>query len=83
MQVATQRGASSRSKHLLRRYFTLKQRILAGECNIYHVPTGENPTDMLTKFVPTKKLKASLRYLTGGKQRPAGFVKACIDKKRA
>ena len=30
-----------------------------------HVPDAENPADFLTKWVPAKKLRASLDYVTG------------------
>ena len=60
----------------------MQQRVKAGECNIYHLPTDENPADFLTKWVTKKKLKASVRYITGGKHRCATKIRATIDKKR-
>ena len=32
---------------------------------VLHVPDVENYTDFLTKWVPAKKLRASLDYVTG------------------
>ena len=78
MQVATRRGNSSRSKHLLRRYYNLQQLIFAGELNMYHLPTDQNPADFLTKFVPAKKLQKSLRYCTGGARRDKAFIRSAI-----
>ena len=64
-QVASRTGTSRRSKHLLRRYYVLMQRIADGEVRLVHVPDEENPSDFLTKWVPAAKLRASLRYATG------------------
>ena len=65
LQVASRTGTSRRSKHLLRRYYVLMQRIADGEVRLVHVPDDENPSDFLTKWVPAAKLRASLRYATG------------------
>ena len=83
MLVATKRGSSTRSKHLLRRYWALQQRVADGECNIYHVPTEENPADFLTKFVPLKKVRRSVKYISGGRARPKGLVKTIIERRRS
>ena len=65
LQVASRTGTSRRSKHLLRRYYVLMQRIADGEVRLVHVPDEENPSDFLTKWVSAAKLRASLRYATG------------------
>jgi hypothetical protein len=65
MQVAMRRGAAGRSRHLLRRYYVLRQRIRDGECQVTHVPDAENPSDFLTKWVPADKLRKSLAYVCG------------------
>ena len=57
-------GAPTRSKHFLRRYWALKQRIQAGECTLVHVPDTEMPADFLTKWIPSPKLEQSIRYAT-------------------
>eukprot|EP00966_Prymnesium_polylepis_P278054 6424880-Prymnesium_polylepis.1 len=77
MQVATGRGAASRSRHLLRRYYTLMQRIQSGRINVVHVPDAENPSDFVAK------LRASLAYVTGAVRRPKGAVERAIGKRRA
>ena len=83
MQVATGRGAANRSRHLLRRYYTLMQRIKSGRINVVHVPDAENPSDFLTKWVSAAKLRASLAYVTGAARRPKGAVERAIGKRRA
>ena len=64
VKVAMKKGSSARSKHLLRRYYVLMQRVKNEEVTIVHVPDAENPADFLTKFVPAKKFRASMRYVT-------------------
>ncbi|KAL1520790.1 hypothetical protein AB1Y20_022354 [Prymnesium parvum] len=85
-QVAMRQG-SSRSKHLLRRYFVLMQRIQAGEIKVVHVKDVANPADFLTKWVPAKKLRASVAYVrphvSGQAARRRGFVQNEILKRRA
>jgi hypothetical protein len=82
MLVATKRGTPNRSRHLLRRYYTLMQRIQSGRINVVHVPDTENPSDFLTKWVPSKKLRASLSYVTGGARRPKGMIASAIARRR-
>ena len=65
MRIVMRQGASTRARHLLRRVFILMQRIRQGESRVLHVPDEENYTDFLTKWVPAKKLRASLDYVTG------------------
>ncbi|KAL1499518.1 hypothetical protein AB1Y20_011721 [Prymnesium parvum] len=77
------RQGSSRSKHLLRRYFVLMQRIQAGEIKVVHVKDVANPADFLTKWVPAKKLRASVAYVSGQAARRRGFVQTEILKRRA
>ena len=64
MRVANDPGASSRSKHFLRRYFVLRQRIAAGVAKIVKVPDPQMPADFLTKWLPAKKFNLSLDYAT-------------------
>ncbi|KAL1518486.1 hypothetical protein AB1Y20_002777 [Prymnesium parvum] len=78
MQVAMRQGASNRSKHLLRRYWVLMQRVQAGEVRVVHVRDEANPADFLTKWVPAKKLRTSIAYVTGQAARRKGFVKEVI-----
>ena len=55
-------GGPTRSKHFLRRYHSLKQRIRSGEVALVHVPDPQMPADFLTKRIPRAKLEHSLRY---------------------
>ena len=59
-QVASGKGYSSRSRHFLRRYFALMQRIQRGEAVLVKVSDEQNPADFLTKYVPMKKLRMSI-----------------------
>ena len=62
---ATGVGCPSRSKHFLRRYFTLKRRIAEGEVTMRHIPDVQMPADHLTKFGISKdKVKRSVDYMT-------------------
>ncbi|KAL1496336.1 hypothetical protein AB1Y20_016292 [Prymnesium parvum] len=81
-QVAMRQGAASRSKHLLRRYWVLMQRVQAGEVRVVHVRDEANPADFLTKWVSAKKLRASVAYVSGQSARRQGFVKGEIMKRR-
>jgi len=65
LRVGSGVGAPTRSKHFLRRYHTLKQRVAAGEVVMRHVSDTQMPADFLTKWIPRAKLELSLRYATG------------------
>jgi len=82
MLVSTRRGTPNRSRHLLRRYYTLMQRIQSRRLNVVHVPDSENPSDFLTKWVVARKLRQSLAYVTGAARRPAGAVRSALAKRR-
>ena len=64
-------GCPSRSRHFLRRYFALKQRIADGECTLRYVPDEHMPADFLTKWISKAKLEQSLSYATNSRQRSA------------
>ena len=57
-------GCPSRSKHFLRRYAVLKQRIQSQEVNLRHVDDESMAADFLTKWIPRSKLEVSVRYAT-------------------
>ena len=57
-------GCPTRSKHFLRRYYALKQRIRAGDVSLQHLPDENMPADFLTKWIPRAKLEKSIRYAT-------------------
>tara|TARA_B110000046_G_C13021457_1_gene411460 strand:- start:974 stop:4489 length:3516 start_codon:yes stop_codon:yes gene_type:complete len=58
-------GCPTRSKHFLRRYYVLRQRITSEEVRLEHIPDEQMPADFLTKWIPKPKLERSLRYATG------------------
>ena len=53
--IASGRALPTRLRHCLRRYLSFLQRVDAGECEIGHVRDAENPSDFMTKFVPSAK----------------------------
>ena len=71
MLIAARSGSAAHCKHFLRRYVTLRQRCDAGEIAVGHIAEGSNPSDFLTKWVPQKKIKASLLYATNATAQPA------------
>ena len=62
--VASSWGTSTRSRHFVRLYYTVLQRVKEGEVAIGHIPDKEMPVDCLTKFVGKAKLKSSFDYMT-------------------
>jgi hypothetical protein len=63
-RVATTVACPTRSKHFLRRYGVLKQRIKDGECELKHVAGKEMPADFLTKWIGTAQVEKALAYVT-------------------
>ena len=53
-------GCPSRSRHFLRRYGALKQRIAEGEVTLRFIPDEQMPADFLTKWIPQAKLDKSV-----------------------
>ena len=62
-------GCPTRSRHFLRRYWALKQRIQSGEAQLRHVDDESMPADFLTKWIPSAKLERSIRYATNAPSR--------------
>ena len=60
-------GSPTRSKHFLRRYFALQQRIAGGELALKYTPDPSMPADFLTKWIPRPKLLRSLAYATNSR----------------
>ena len=64
-RVGSGLGCPTRSKHFLRRYQALKQRIQSREVTLRHINDADMPADFLTKWVKNaKKLEESVRYAT-------------------
>ena len=62
MRVSQTAGNASRSKHFLRRYWSLLRRIAEGEAVVKFVSDRTCPADFLTKWVPSRKLRDSELY---------------------
>jgi len=60
LRVGSGVGAPTRSKHFLRRYHTLKQRVVAGEVRLRHADARQLSHEVDSKA----KLELSLRYAT-------------------
>ena len=65
--IASGLGSAQRSRHFLRRYYCLLQRVQAGDVVVGHVADKENPSDFLTKWVDKAKFAMSLDYVTNRK----------------
>ena len=61
-QVATRHASATRSRHALRRWRVLSQRILEGECKLVHIDGASMPADFMTKKVEQKKVDSSVAY---------------------
>ena len=48
----------------MRLYWSILQRVTAGEVAVGHVRDSENPADFLTKWIGKAKLATSIEYLT-------------------
>ena len=70
MKVANDAASAARSKHFLRRYWALQQRMARGEVRVVKVGDPEMSADFLTKWLPSKKLTQSLHYATNSRARP-------------
>jgi hypothetical protein len=55
-------GGPTRSRHFLRRYFALKQRLQRGEVTLRYTPDASMPADFLTKWIPREKLERSIAF---------------------
>ena len=70
-KIGSGAGSPTRSRHFLRRYYALQQRIAQGEVSLQYVPDENMPADFLTKWIPRSKLERSIRYATGTVARQA------------
>ena len=64
MLVSNNAGSSVRSRHFLKKYKILQERMERKEVTVGHVSDKENPADFLTKWVSADKFKASVAYAT-------------------
>ena len=63
--------SSARSRHYLRAYHILQQRIQSDDIALKFVPDCENASDVLTKWVDRGKFERCVAYLTGERASPA------------
>jgi hypothetical protein len=66
--VAEGESSAARSRHHLRRYSVVQQRIAHGQVVLRHVPDTENPADFLTKWVQRAKFEKSIEYATNASE---------------
>ena len=69
LQVAKDMSSATRSRHFLRRYWALQQRMQHGEVRLVKVPDPDMPADFLTKWIPSAKLARSVEYATNARAR--------------
>ena len=70
MLVGNDAGSSVRSRHYLRMYRLLQQRIGSRDIALKFVCDAENPSDVLTKWVDTNKFDRCVKYLAGERPTP-------------
>ena len=69
--VANNAGSSTRSRHYLRMYRRLQQRIESDHVTVKYVPDRDMPSDVLTKYVDKGKFERCVAYLTGMRSTPS------------
>ena len=67
LHVANDSASATRSRHFLRRYWALQQRIARGETSLVKVADENMPADFLTKWIDTAKLRRSVEYATNAR----------------
>ena len=67
LQVATDSASASRSRHFLRRYYALQQRLARGEAVLVKIDDDNMPADFLTKWLPSPKVRRSVEYATNSR----------------
>ena len=71
MLVMNNAGSSARSRHFLRMYRIIQQRIQCEQIVVKHVPDSKNAADVLTKWVDKAKFERCVAYLTGERATPS------------
>ena len=67
LSVANDTASAARSRHFLRRYWALQQRIARGEATVVKVADEHMPADFLTKWLPSAKVARSVAYATNAR----------------
>lgn len=65
--VASNATSASKSRHFLRRYWALQQRLAQGECCLTKIEDANMPADFLTKWLPAAKLRKSVDCATNAR----------------
>ena len=65
--VVNSAGSSARSRHFLRMYTIMQQRIACDSIAVGHIADAENPADFLTKWVDKAKFRRTNAYITGSR----------------
>ena len=81
--VASGQGSAVRSRHQLKRYLLLQQRILAGIVKARFVDDANNPADFLTKWIGWLKLEASIEYVTNARNAVDATSPTTLARERA
>ena len=63
-QIAMGLAAPGRIKHILRQWKVVQERIKAADVQLLRIGDADMPADFLTKWLPKKKLEASLARAT-------------------
>ena len=82
-RVGSGEGSAVRSRHTLKRYLLLQQRILSGQVKVRFVDDANNPADFLTKWLDRLKLEASIEYATNSRNAVDATSAATLDRERA
>jgi len=76
-KVGSGLGCPTRSRHFLRRYHALKQRIASGDVTLRYVPDASMPADFLTKWLDSPKLNKPIAFATNS--RASGATVCRVD----
>ena len=79
-KVGSGDGSPTRSRHFLRRYYALQQRIAQEEVTLQYVSDENMPADFLTKWIPRSKLERSVRYATRSIARQASRAHVHVNR---
>ena len=77
MHIANDKASTARLRHALRRYLTLQERVRNGLIVVGHVRDAANPSDFLTKLIPSKKLEDSVAYGMGAPYNGRTRIQQC------
>ena len=81
-RVASGAAVPARSKHFLRRYHVLLERVRSREITIGHVPDRSMPADFLTKWIGASKLNVSVEHVTNRRHAPVQPEAICLRRIR-